>query len=194
MVVFEGGGDAIFSASIVDQAPVELSLIESVIYKIFDNLYGFTHALAVPSNFHSVLKDKFESRRNKLFLCIPIFRFEFSGEESELEFKEIAQRLVPVFKWTRTVPPKIRVYFDNPGVGTGTHESGVLFKFNTLISEVESLNGVVSGFIEITNYKGEVIEVLSPADEIYTFIRNRVSHEEVDFSSLVQKLEIFVKT
>jgi hypothetical protein len=63
-----------------------------------------------------------------------------------------------------------------------------------LVSEVENLNGVVSGFIEITNYKGDVIEVLSPAIDAYTLIRNRCDDEvetPLSFSELMKKIAEF---
>lgn len=54
------------------------------------------------------------------------------------------------------------MYFDNPGTETGTDGAGVLMKYPALLSEIENLGGVISGFIEITNYNGQVVEVLSP--------------------------------
>lgn len=40
--------------------------------------------------------------------------------------------------------------------------------FPTLLSGAENFNGVVSGFVEITNYNGEVVEVLSPKRSVYS--------------------------
>lgn len=108
----------------------------------------------MPNTYHGSLKGRLESKRDNLFLCIPIHRCEFSGGESEAEFKEMIRRSIPVFRWDRNVCPKIKVYFDNPGTEAGTDEAGVLMKYPTLLSKIESLNGVVSGFIEITNYRG----------------------------------------
>jgi hypothetical protein len=180
-----------FAMQVLDQAPHLLSPVKPSVYKLHANEYGFTHALVVPSHYHASLKGNLESKRDKLYLCIPIFRSEFSGDESEADFREMIQRMVPVFKWERRAHPKLRVYFDNPDTGAGTYEDGALLKYPTLVSEIENLNGVVSGFIEITNYKGDVVEVLSPASDVYTLIRNRSDETAFDFSELIKEVSDF---
>jgi hypothetical protein len=102
------------------------------------------------------------------------------------------QRMIPVFRWGRSVCPKIKVYFDNPETEAGTVEAGVLMKFPTLLTEIDNLNGVVNGFVEVTNYKGEVVEVLSPSKEVFTLIRNRKDEEVLSHSQLVEALSSFV--
>ncbi|OQR26362.1 hypothetical protein BWR59_31615 [Pseudomonas sp. Bc-h] len=191
LTVCEDVVDRDFAALVLDQAPHLLSPLKPTLYNLADNNYGFTHVLSVPSSYHSSLKGGLESKREKLYLCIPIFRCEFSGDESEAEFKEMMQRMVPVFKWKRKVHPKLKVYFDNPGTGAGTYEAGALLKYPTLISEVENLNGIVSGFIEVTNYKGEVVEVLSPAPDTYSLIRNRSDEKSMSLPELIKDISAF---
>lgn len=48
-----------------------------------------------------------------------------------------------------------------------------------------------SGFIEITNYRNEVIEVLSPEEGHYVLIRNRQDEEAMDRARLVAAVETF---
>ncbi|MDZ3991666.1 hypothetical protein PspTeo4_11240 [Pseudomonas sp. Teo4] len=102
------------------------------------------------------------------------------------------QRMIPVFRWDRDVCPKIKVYFDNPVTETGTHEAGVLMKYPTLLSEIDNLSGVVSGFIEVTNYKGDVVEILSASKGVFTLIRNRKDEDVLTHSKLVEALNSFV--
>lgn len=64
--------------------------------------------------------------------------------------------------------------------------------FATLISEVKNLSGIVNGFIEITNYTGDVVEVLSTSEGAFTLIRNRKDEEAMDVDSLRSMLEHFV--
>lgn len=191
LTVSEDALDRDFAAFVLDPAPRLLSPLKPTLYNLADNDFGFTHVLAVPSSYHSSLKGGLESKREKLYLCIPIFRCEFSGDESEAEFKEMMQRMVPVFKWRRKVHPKLKVYFDNPRTGAGTYRAGALLKYPTLISEVENLNGVVSGFIEVTNHKGEVVEVLPPAPDTYSLIRNRSDEESMSLPEVIKDISVF---
>lgn len=191
LTVSEDVLDQGFACAVVDQAPHFLSPLKPTMYELADNDYGFTHALAVPSNYHSSLKGGLEPKREKLYLCVPIFRCEFTGDESEAEFKEMTQRTVPVFKWKRQAHPKLMVYFDNPGTGAGTYENGAILKYPILISEIENLNGVGSGFIEVTNYMGSVVEILSPELDKYTLIRNRSDEESMGYPELIKEISTF---
>lgn len=188
LVVTEDIKDRTFAKEVLDQAPHDLSPVRPTVYEMRENHHAFTHAMAVPSTYHSSLKGDLEPKRERLFLCIPIFRYEFAGNESEAEFRDMITRMIPIFKWQRQGIPKLRVYFDNPTTAGGTVKQGVLMKLQTLMSEIENLNGVVSGFIEITNYKGKVVEVLSPEVDVYILIRDRT--DEVTLTAEELKLDV----
>jgi hypothetical protein len=89
LTVTEDTTDRDFAIKVVDQAPIDLSLEKPTLYELSGNDYGFTHALAVPSSYHSSLKGRLEHKRRNLFLCVPIFRCEFAGDESEAEFRDM---------------------------------------------------------------------------------------------------------
>lgn len=181
--------DPEFAASVVLNAPHNLSHDGPTIFEIPPNAYGFTHAMAVPSTYHGLL-NRIE-KRTGLFLCLPIFRCEFNGNESEDDFRLSTHHIVDVNNWHRTRQPKISVYFDNPRTGGGTDKGGAIVSLETLIAEIDNLNGVGNGFIEITNYRGEVIEVLSPAEGHYVLIRNRQDEEAMDRASVISAVEKF---
>lgn len=193
LTVTEDTVDRNFAIKVVDQAPLDLSREKPTLYELSGNDYGFTHVLAVPSSYHSSLKGKLEPKRGNLFLCIPIFRCEFTGDESEAEFRDMISRMIPAFKWQRHTFPKLRVYFDNPTTASGTAEDGVLMKVSTLVSEIENLNGVVSGFIEITNYKTKVVEILSPEVDVYTLIRDRSAEVTLSVDELKKEILAFAQ-
>lgn len=192
LVIAENVSDRSFSVEVVELAPESLAQDKTAVYKLFPNKYGFTHALVVPNTYHGSLKGRLESKRENLYLCIPMYRCEFSGSESEDEFKEMIQYLIPPFRWNRGICPKIRVYFDNPNTKAGTDEAGALMKYPALLSEIESLSGVIGGFIEVANYKGEVLEILSPKVEVFTLVRNRKDEEVVTLPLLVEALNGFL--
>ncbi|WP_178082895.1 hypothetical protein [Pseudomonas sp. GW456-12-1-14-TSB6] len=191
LVISEDITDKDFSIAVIKQTPDLLNSKKPTIFEISKNNYGFTHAIAVPSTYHESLKGRLEAKRENLYLCIPIFRCEFTGDEDKREFKEMMQRTIPIFQWKRMIAPKIRVYFDNPKTGAGTSEAGAIITYHTLLSEIENLNGVINGFIEITNYEEKIIEILSPANNAYTLIRNRKDEEVMDIASIIRHLKDF---
>lgn len=181
--------DPEFAASVVLNAPAHLSHNGPTIFEIPSNAYAFTHAMAVPSTYHGLLSHN--ANRTNLFLCIPIFRCEFSGNESFKEFDSSAHHIVGIYNWHRTREPKISVYFDNPRTGGGTYKKGAIVRLGVLIAEIDNLSGVSDGFIEITNYRNEVIEVLSPSEGHYVLIRNRQDEEAMDRASVISAVEKF---
>ncbi|TDF81475.1 hypothetical protein [Pseudomonas sp. H9] len=194
LIISEGVSDKRFSAEVVGQVPDSLSQDKAVVFEIFANKYGFTHALVVPNTYHGSLKGRLEGRRENLYLCIPIYRCEFSGDESVEEFKELRLHYVPTLDWERKASPKLRVYFDNPTTGGGTDELGAFFKWSALLKEISNLNGVASGFIEVANWSGKVIEVVSPNDGEYILIRNRRDEQALPIDSLLDEIKIFAFT
>jgi hypothetical protein len=51
---------------------------------------------------------------------------------------------------------------------------------------------VVSGFIEITNWAGDVVEVLSPREGAYILIRDRKDEESLTRDGLLCKISEFL--
>jgi len=181
--------DPAFAASVVLLAPAHLPHDRPTIFGIPANTHGFTHAMAVPSTYHGLLNQI--GNRAGLFLCVPIFRCEFSGNESAEEFRQATAHRIPAYEWDRVMQPKISLYFDNPRTGGGTDECGAPVSLRVLLAEIDNLSGVSNGFIEITNYRDEVIEVLSPEKGNYVLIRNRQDEEVIDRARLVAAVETF---
>lgn len=175
LVISQDFIDDALARIVFDSIPVFSSKGKPVVFPIFAGKHSsssFTHVLVLPQNYHGYMKDTGIDRKD-LYLCIPIFRCEFSGEESAEEFMDMRVRSVPVLDWRRTVHPKVKVYFDNPKTGAGADEARVLVKYSTLLLEVDNLEGVSNGFIELENYKGDVIEIISPAKKEFILILNR---------------------
>ncbi|WP_263228054.1 hypothetical protein [Pseudomonas alabamensis] len=191
LVICEDVFDRDFAVELVKQAPNSLMQGQVSLFEISPNKYDLTHCLVVPNTYHGALNHLSSCARENLFLCIPIHRCEFSGDESRDEFREMILRTIPVYRLDRKVSPKLIVYFDNPKTKSGTDEDGVLMKYPILLNELDNLNGVASGFIEITNYKRDVVEVLSPSRDIFTLIRNRKDEELLELPLLVKALDKF---
>jgi hypothetical protein len=103
------------------------------------------------------------------------------------------RELVPTLNWEREVTPKILLRFDNPKTRGGTGNSEVHAKYGTLVREIDNLQGVSNGFIEIINYRGSVREVLAAGD-MFTLIYERDDgrRETLDRGALVDSLYRFL--
>lgn len=158
------------------------------------NVYGFSNLLLAPHNFHSYFKGRLDAEREKLLLCLPVHKSEFSGAESVEEFYLLRREIVETLNWDRKLTPKIILRFDNPKTRGGTSDEGAFVKYATVLHEIENIDGVVNGFLEILNYKSEVFEVLSPAVGQFVIIRNRddSKREAVSKENLLAQLWQFL--
>ena len=190
LVISQDFIDDALAEIIVESVPV-LSLTDKpLIFPITAGEHSsslFSHVIVFPQNYHGYMKDV-GVERGELYWCVPIFRCEFSGEESVEEFMSMRVHFVPVLDWKRTIRPKVKVYFDNPKTGAGADENRVLVKYMTLLQEVDNLEGVSNGFIELENYKSEVVEILSPAKSEFILILNR--EDEIAMSKDVLKTHL----
>lgn len=177
--------------NVLNSIAPEVSRVSPSIFELCSSERGFTHVIVVPSNFHGYLKGNDGVVRDDLFLCLPIFRCEFSGRETVEEFKELRLHYVPTLNWQRQPCPKLRVYFDNPKTGGGTDEAGTFLKWLDLLREIDALNGVSSGFIEVTNWSDEIIEIISPGEGEYVLIRDRKDEQPLPIKGLLDEVKIF---
>ncbi len=176
---------------VISAVPSKLNAVSPTVCELSTLASEFTHVIVVPSSYHGYLKGMDSVERKDLFLCLPIYRCEFSGSESVDEFKELRLHFVPTLNWNRAIHPKLRVYFDNPKTGGGTDESGAILPWPVLLREIGNLNGVSSGFIEVTNWSGNVVEIISPDDGKYILIRNRRDEQVCAIEELLDDVRTF---
>jgi len=191
LVVSETDVDDELALAIVDAVPHSTPSDRPAIFELPKESSRFTHVIVVPSNYHSYLKGLKRIDRNKLFLCIPIFRCEFSGNECPEAFRELRLRSVPTLNWKREKHPKLLVYFDNPKTGAGTEEQGAYLKLDYLFEEIENLQGVGNAFVELTNWEGRVVELLWSANDKYRFIIDRQDEYELSKQKLFDRVKEF---
>jgi hypothetical protein len=123
--------------------------------------YGFDAILAVPPTYHGVFEGTLDDRRQGVILCVPIHHFEFSGVETEAEFRLIHFR-INVWDWRRKAKPTCWVKFDNPKTGEGTiGKSFVLLDVPFVASAVKGLSGVKDGYLVARNYQQDSCEFRS---------------------------------
>ncbi|MBT2748159.1 MULTISPECIES: hypothetical protein [unclassified Lysobacter] len=134
--------------------------------------YKFSGALIAPPAYYFYLNGLPDDKRKNLLLCLPCHHSEFSGDESADEFVSMCRK-VPALEWGREIHPKIVLYFDNPATGGGSAEPGVLVDFDLLLREIDGIDGVENAFVDITNYRGGVREVLSIGRDAFVLITER---------------------
>lgn len=156
--------------------------------------YGFSMVLLAPKDYHAYFKGVLDDKRDHLVLCLPVHHCEFSGDETAKKFIIMRREVVPSLDWERLVCPKIVFRFDNPKTRSGTGDTEIMAKYDLVLREIDSLNGVVQGFIEISNYKNRTIEILSSRTDHYVLIRDRndEKREVVDKVLLLENLWAFL--
>jgi len=185
---------AMFIFSHVPPADRSEKLLGLRIRDLPKNKYGFSALVLAPKDYHSEFKGRLDKKRERLVLCLPIHRCEFSGDESIEDFYVLRREVVPTLNWEREICPKTVLRFDNPKTRGGTRDSGVFAKYATVLHEVDNLSGVPKGFVEIGNYRKQVIEILSPREDEFLLIRDRKdeNREAADKETLLQKVRAFL--
>ena len=173
LLVSENKQDDEFASFILACVPSELGGSGVSVHSLSENKYGFSTLVIAKSEFHAYFKGRLDAERESLVLCFPAHKCEFSGDETIEEFSILRKDIIPTLDWGRRVSPKILLRFDNPKTGSGTGDSDVLVKPEVLMREIENISGVGSGFVEVSNYQGKVVEVLSPTEGEFTLIRDR---------------------
>ncbi|GLU40014.1 hypothetical protein [Pseudomonas sp. NBRC 100443] len=173
--------------------PSELKNDEGISkHSLSTEFHSFTHALLVSSPYHGYLKGRLDKLRDNLSWIIPIYNCEFSGTENKEDFFIITQKITEVLNWERHKTPKIRLYFDNPKTGAGNNPEGDLVSSNYLLSEIKNLNGISNGFLEITNYRNDAIELLSPEEGVYIVVRERILETEMPRDEAITQIFHFL--
>ncbi len=174
LVTSENNDDDGFAREILGSIPAGFDESKLSLHPLPSNAYGLTQLLLAPKAFHAELDgSRLSSKRDKLVLCLPIHKSEFSGTESVEEFYTLRRSVVPTYDWKRSVHPKIKIRFDNARTKGGTVGGKYVFaKYDLVTREIGNLSGA-DGFIEIINYRDDVIEILSPEPDFYLLIRDR---------------------
>jgi hypothetical protein len=161
-----------------------------------ENKYGFTQLLLAPNKFHKYLVGRLDAERDKLILCLPVHKGEFSGAEEIDDFFLLRRQLIETLNWNRPVSPQVQIRFDNPKTGVGTGGAHVLVKYDYLLSEIANLEGAENGFIEVLNYLSSVAEILSHGVGQYIFVLDRddTSRELMNREQLIARLWLFLTT
>ena len=172
-----------FALFIFHNQPGEIRNSPFDIFELPSNKRNFSNLAFVREDCHEYFKGRLDKEREKLTFCFPVHKFEFTGSESREEFSILRKETIPILDWARQPSPKIMLRFDNPRTKSGTGNSDVFVKFELLEREIRNLSGVTNGFIEIANYKGQVVEVLSPSEESFVLIRNRDDNDRQNLRS-----------
>jgi len=106
LVISEAIVDRAFAMDVIRQASGDFSQDRVSRFDLKANPYGFTQALVLPNTYHGAFKGRFDAKRERLYLCVPIHRCEFSGDESADEFKAMLGRTYTRFAGTGRCSPR----------------------------------------------------------------------------------------
>jgi hypothetical protein len=150
--------------------------------------------IALGPSAHNNFRIQNASVHARTVVCCPIFNCEFAGDESAEEIEVMRSDFVDTLDWNREPSPKLRMRFDNPKTGGGSE--GTEFGFarpRVLFHELTLLDGIIRGWIELLNFKGEFLRVQSVQPRQFVFLDtngNRV--RQLDTDSAAQFLSNFL--
>lgn len=153
-----------------------------------------SHFLVVPASFHNYLRGRFADKRSDLLLLLAICDCEFSGAEDESLFREIRQRWNAAIDPTRKCKPRVLVRFENPKTQGGTI-GGNFFPVDLsyLFMEIQNLEGVTDGVLEVQNFRDEVVRVISPfAGRFVLAINHGSSQQFLSFAETSRAVTEFI--
>jgi hypothetical protein len=173
VVISENNPDDAFATFVLrHMAPVRAAVRLSMC-PLPQNRYGFSQLVLAPSQFHKYLMGRLDAERDSLVLCFPVHTGEFSGAETVEDFFLLRRQFIETLNWKRPVSPQVQIRFDNPRTGVGTAGAAVLVKYDYLLLEIANLDGVEDGVIEVLNYLGGVVEILSRGTGQFILILDR---------------------
>lgn len=159
-----------------------------------NNKYGFSTLVLAPAEYHAYFKGRLDGERKSLLLCLPTYNCEFSGLESTDDFCLMRREIVSTLDWNRKISPKISLRFDHPSIEAGTGGNAVLARYEMVLNEINNLDGARDAFVEISNYLGENIEILSHSRGEFILVRKRDdrTREYLDADCLMRALWKFL--
>lgn len=159
-----------------------------------ENKYGFPQIILAPKEFHKYLMGRLDDERDRLVLCLPVHKGEFSGTEAIDDFFLLRREIIDTLNWKREISSQVQIRFDNPKTGVGTTGAYVLVKYKYLLREIDKLDGIEEGFIEILNYLDGVAEILSQGmgQFIYIFDRDDSARELLSKDQLIERVKFFL--
>lgn len=195
VVICESKRDDEFAKFVLSSSMLVKDGVRLSICPLGPNKYGFTNLVLAPKDFHGYLKGRLDDERDRLVLCLPIHQGEFSGSESIDDFFLLRREIVDTLNWERKPSPQVQIRFDNPQTGVGTAGAYVLVKYEYLLREIDKLEGIGEGFIEILNYLGAVAEILSHAADQFVLILDRddSARELMNKQQLIERVYAFLR-
>lgn len=92
------------------------------------------------------------------------------------------------------MPATVQLRIFNPRTGTNTDKGYVQANLERVQFEIDALAGEITGFLEIINGAGKVMEILSPGPKAFTVLKNRqdTSAQIVNRESVMRQVTEFV--
>jgi hypothetical protein len=186
--------DDVFASELIRVASSQNKFLNLLKFRHnIENKYGFDSALMAGSQYHSYFKGRLDDVRDTLYLCLPIFECEFSGNESVKLFYEMRRFLIKSLNWNRSITPRIMLRFENPKTKAGTIGKNYYpVDFNVVKTEIINLNGVPNGVVEILNYRDEYVNIISISQDRYILKKNGKILCDGYYSSIEENLWKFL--
>jgi hypothetical protein len=122
--------------------------------------YDFDSVAVLSPKCGNIFEHENQELSLRTFVSFPIFRCEFSGQETCDLIDMIRHDFVSTLNWKRRVSPQVYVRFRNNRTGVGsTGKKLGLTSTDILFEQLHDLTGDNSSFIDVKNYKGELCHI-----------------------------------
>jgi len=127
------------------------------------------NALAVLSpTAHSALKRESPAIHERTYAVFPINLCEFSGREDASSIIAMRRDYITTVDWSRSPTCKVLARYNNSVRETGTiDDKRVLERQSVVFQEVLALPHVEDSFVELENFRGQVVKVTLSERDIY---------------------------
>jgi hypothetical protein len=118
--------------------------------------YGFDSVLVRSPKGHERYVHELPKLQPRAFLAFPIYRCEFTGDESLSQMEMICKDFVPTLDWKRAPACRLYMRYNNTETGGGSKGKKLgLAKMDSLRIQLNQLTSKKGSFIEIKNFKGQ---------------------------------------
>lgn len=116
--------------------------------------YGFDAVGVISPNAARQFASENPQLSERTFVCFPMFRCEFVGDEDAATVSQMRHDIVPTLNWTRDASPVVRMRFVNAATGVRSTAPGLgITSVDFMFTQLQQMGGAFGSFMEIENYE-----------------------------------------
>lgn len=133
----------------------------------------FDSLIVLPPGYHNSFLAQDRSLAQQTFVVFPAYNCEFCRTESRDAIEVMRRGIVKTLDWKRDPSPRVAMRYSNPKTGGGSVGSDRgLTEISVALREASNLVGSPGAYMEIENFKNEVMEISNDGMKVTALCRN----------------------